>query len=397
MKKMMQYFKFTKGGDGMITTSMLILAFVGILMTVSTTVGIEKNVSGVLSYAIKQLGFVVVGVLSMNFISNVFVFQKFEKKYYNYAMIMLTLLFATLLFPSVNGAKAWIHLPLGLSFQPSEFFKIFVIVLIGVCVEKTRHLNISFKNAFMPVFIIAGIGVLVILILQKDFGTAVITLGIIYCLLMIPYHPNFTKRQSSLMLFMFTAILVIFIFLTNLGLDIFIKIMNNPNKPNYQILRFVAARNPFEVASAAGYQLIFGLEAIARGGFFGVGYGNSTIKFLIPEGRTDYIMSILIEESGLLGFFFVSFVMFVIVYRLIYFALRAKNESYKMILMGVALYFILHYVLNVGGISGLIPLTGVPLLMISAGGTSLIAVFLGIGISQRIIATVKRDLNERKV
>lgn len=155
----------------------------------------------------------------------------------------------------------------------------------------------------------------------------------------------------------------------------------------------MAARNPFLDAQGSGLQLIYGLEAIARGGLFGVGVGNSTVKFLIPEGRTDYIITIIMEEIGLVGFLFITFLMLLIVGRLIYFALRSKNESYKVILLGVALYFLFHYILNVGGVSGLIPLTGIPLLMVSSGGTSLLAVFIGIGICQGLISVIKRDMN----
>ncbi len=98
------------------------------------------------------------------------------------------------------------------------------------------------------------------------------------------------------------------------------------------------------------------------------------------------------EEVGLIGFIVITMVMMVIVARLIYFALRSKSESYKVILLGVALYFLFHYILNVGGVSGLVPLTGIPLLMVSSGGTSLLAVFIGIGICQGLISIIKRDM-----
>lgn len=280
-----------------------------------------------------------------------------------------------------------------MSIQPAEFFKIFLIILIAVCFEKIRTKNISFLKAFIPVFIFGGAGLFIIIFLQRDMGTAMIVLLLISILLMIPYHPNFTKKQA--LMFKLTIIFSIigFFLLTNLGLDLIINLNGGLESNKYQVLRFVAARNPFLDAQGSGLQLIYGLEAIARGGLFGVGVGNSTVKFLIPEGRTDYIITIIMEEIGLVGFLFITFLMLLIVGRLIYFALRSKNESYKVILLGVALYFLFHYILNVGGVSGLIPLTGIPLLMVSSGGTSLLAVFIGIGICQGLISVIKRDMN----
>lgn len=391
MKKFLNLFMFRKGGDGYITISMLFLAFAGMFMTTSTSVGEELNVVTLGAFFIKQFGFVFAGILVMNWISNTFKFQSVEKKYLSISALMFILLLITLFSPAVNGAKAWIRLPFGMSIQPSEFFKIYVIVLLGVCVEKTRNKNYRFMQSFLPFLVFWVIGIIIIMVLQKDLGTAVVTAGIGLILLMIPYHPNFSKAQYRIILFSFIILILGMLFLTNQGLDLIIKNFGG-EKASYKVFRFVAARNPFSIADSSGYQLIYGLEAIARGGFIGRGFGNSTVKFLIPEGRTDYIMAIVAEELGLVGFFMISFFMFLIIYRLIYFALKAKNESYKVILLGVALYFMLHYILNVGGISGLIPLTGVPLLMVSAGGTSLVAVFLGIGISQCVIALVKRDL-----
>lgn len=396
MKKILQNFSFKRGSDGIITGCMLLLAFIGVIMTTSTSVGMERNYTALISYLIKQGGFLLAGLLVMNYTANKFYFKKVERNYLKLTLIMGILLLLTLFFPSVNGAKAWIRLPLGMSIQPSEFFKVYLIVLIGVCVEKTRHKKIAFKDAFFPIFCFGGIGLFIVSILQKDFGTAVITLGISYILLMIPYHYKFTKVQSKLILFGIVLVILLILVLSNPVLDLIINAFGGENA-SYKFYRFVAARNPFAIQDSAGYQLIFGLEAIARGGLLGTGFGNSTIKFLIPEGRTDYIMAIVAEELGLVGFLAISFIMFLIVIRLIRYALIAKNESFKVILIGVALYFILHYIFNIGGISGLIPLTGVPLLMISAGGTSLMAVFMGIGVCQSIISVIKRDMSKKQL
>lgn len=382
-----------KGSDKTITFAMLLLALIGMVMTTSTSVGMERTTVAVAWYLVKQSGIIIVGLLLMNLTSNLFRFSFVDKRIFELSLFMIFFLLIPLGFTAVNGAKAWIRLPGGMSIQPAEFFKIFLIILIAVCFEKIRTKNISFLKAFIPVFIFGGAGLFIIIFLQRDMGTAMIVLLLISILLMIPYHPNFTKKQALMFKLAIIFSIIGFFLLTNLGLDLIINLNGGLESNKYQVLRFVAARNPFLDAQGSGLQLIYGLEAIARGGLFGVGVGNSTVKFLIPEGRTDYIITIIMEEIGLVGFLFITFLMLLIVGRLIYFALRSKNESYKVILLGVALYFLFHYILNVGGVSGLIPLTGIPLLMVSSGGTSLLAVFIGIGICQGLISVIKRDMN----
>lgn len=382
-----------KGSDKTITFAMLLLALIGMVMTTSTSVGMERTTVAVAWYLVKQSGIIIMGLLLMNLTSNLFRFSFVDKRIFELSLFMIFFLLIPLGFTAVNGAKAWIRLPGGMSIQPAEFFKIFLIILIAVCFEKIRTKNISFLKAFILVFIFGGAGLFIIIFLQRDMGTAMIVLLLISILLMIPYHPNFTKKQALMFKLAIIFSIIGFFLLTNLGLDLIINLNGGLESNKYQVLRFVAARNPFLDAQGSGLQLIYGLEAIARGGLFGVGVGNSTVKFLIPEGRTDYIITIIMEEIGLVGFLFITFLMLLIVGRLIYFALRSKNESYKVILLGVALYFLFHYILNVGGVSGLIPLTGIPLLMVSSGGTSLLAVFIGIGICQGLISVIKRDMN----
>ena len=109
----------------------------------------------------------------------------------------------------------------------------------------------------------------------------------------------------------------------------------------------------------------------------------------LPEATTDYILPIIVEELGIFGFLFIVLLYGVILYRLFYYAFKAKSEGYKVILIGTAMYLSVHFLLNVGGVSGLIPLTGVPLLFISSGSSSLLSVCIAIGISQAVISRIR--------
>ena len=125
---------------------------------------------------------------------------------------------------------------------------------------------------------------------------------------------------------------------------------------------------------------------MSEGGLKGKGIGNSTRKYMnFPEANNDFILAIIIEECGFIGFLFLLALYGFIIYRLFYYARRIKSESARIILVGTAMYFFLHIFLNVGGVTGLIPLTGVPLLMISSGGSSTLSVMCAVGIAQAVI------------
>ena len=149
---------------------------------------------------------------------------------------------------------------------------------------------------------------------------------------------------------------------------------------------------PFLNPYGTGLQLINGLFGIANSNFIGRGIANSTRKMgFLTQADNDFIFSIVIEELGIFGLLFIVLGYIVIVQRLVHYALRTKSEGYKIILMGTAMYIIAHFVLNVGGVSGLIPATGVPLLFISSGGSSLMAIMAALGICQSIIARIRRQ------
>ena len=123
-----------------------------------------------------------------------------------------------------------------------------------------------------------------------------------------------------------------------------------------------------------------------------MGFTHSTQKFgYLTQASSDYIFAITSEELGIIGLFIIVLGYGIVIYRLVYYALRTRSEGYKIILMGTAFYILLHFILNIGGVTGLIPLTGVPLLFISSGGSSLMSVMSAIGIAQAVISRIRRQ------
>ena len=129
------------------------------------------------------------------------------------------------------------------------------------------------------------------------------------------------------------------------------------------------------------------LIAITNGGIFGTGLGNSIQKYgYVPEVHNDFITSVIFEELGLFGLALIMVPYAIIVFKLISYASKSKDPKTTIILLGIAAYFFLHLFINLGGVSGLIPMTGVPLLLVSSGGSSTLAAFIAIGIAQALIS-----------
>ena len=190
------------------------------------------------------------------------------------------------------------------------------------------------------------------------------------------------KFRKWLAILMVLGIIMIVFILTPYGEGIIRKL---PLK-DYQINRILSSINPFADQYNTGFQLVSGLVAFATGGWTGLGFGNSVRKYTkFPAANTDFILAIVVEELGYIGFLLVFIPYLLIMWRLFSYASRIRSEKAKIILVGTSMYILIHCLFNIGGVTGMIPLTGVPLLMISAGGSSTISLLCAIGIAQAVI------------
>jgi cell division protein FtsW len=284
-----------------------------------------------------------------------------------------------------SGSKAWILLPIGITqvtLQPSEFAKVALILIIAAYtgdVKKTfKDKNYIWKR---PFFI--GLGyAFIVLVLQHDFGSAVVMGTICVVCILIPSHPQLRSFQKFIGWFYAVGMLFAVFLLSPLGEPV---IRHLPLE-DYQISRILSAIDPFQDQYNTGYQLILGLIAFAAGGWKGLGYGASVRKYTrFPAANTDFILAIIVEELGIFGFLAVMIPYTIIVVQLFRYALKMRSEQGKIILVGVAMYIVIHSLFNIGGVTGLIPLTGVPLLMISSGGSSTMSLMAALGIAQAVI------------
>ena len=376
-------------GDKRVAISALILVIFGSLMIASAEMGVSAgDASYLTSVIIKQFVFAIVGLIAYFILLKMRVYRLRPFLFYmGYGIILFTLILCRA-FGQINGAYAWITVLPGVTLQPSEFAKVFMIGFAA----KLFSVDHKDKNRFYFALFggLAFLYFVVIAFFQHDFGSAIVLFVICYCMMLVPNYPQIRKYQRYMILLIIVGIAGM-IFLLSDPVTEFMK----SHSDNYMIGRFLAAADPFLYQYDNGYHLIMSLVSFANGGVFGLGYGNSIHKYMnFPNPSNDFILPVIVEELGIVGFVLFIFVYFLMLYPIITTSIKSKFLSSKIVCLGVFVYFAVHFILNVGGVSGLVPLTGVPLLMISSGGSSLMASLAALGLAQSEIERNIKAENE---
>ena len=397
IKNVVVSYKMPKKFDFVLHLAVLILVTFGFLMIISTSVGNAGDDSlAPVKAGVKQGIFCVISYVMLLFFANNFTMVRAKKLLPVLGMVMMGMLLSTQFFTGAYGSKAWLQFHIAgqaISIQPTEFAKLFMIIVMGVYIEIAGRNNWDFftimKGPLFYFFIC-----FVPIMLQRDMGTLLVFLVLPCICFLVPSHKNLRKAQKYMKVLIVVGVIAAFALMSDFGVKIFKEI----EPLSHIATRIENASDPFLDPYGTGYQPINGLYGIASGGILGKGLGQSTQKYgYLTQSDSDYILAIVIEELGLIGFGIILLCYCLIIQRLFYYALHTKSEGYKIILIGSAFYIFIHFVLNVGGVSGLIPLTGVPLLFISSGGSSLISVMSAIGVSQAIISRIRRQGTIRNV
>lgn len=384
-----------KHSDIYINIAVFILIVFGTFMIVSTNVGqTTTNSTVVLTTLIKQIVFLFVAYSCMWLVNHIFSFRWFSKTEMLFILFMSLLMMLPFAFSASGGSQAWIRLPGGITIQPSEFTKPLLIVLIACAVYKAK-LNPKLQKKWSTLFrfpIYALILDMIFLVLQRDLGTMSIVVMIFFVCILIPDYQSIQKIQKNLKrLFTVGVLAVVVLFgITNIGTEI---IAQTPF--SHVATRIENAKNPYNDIYGEGYQPANSLYGIASSNIIGKGIGASARKYgYLTQADNDYILAVTIEETGVFGLGLIVFLYGVIIYRLFYYAFKTNEVVYKVVLVGSATYLFMHFFLNVGGVAALIPFTGVPLLFISSGGSSLMAICIAIGLSQQCISQIRiKEMN----
>jgi cell division protein FtsW len=280
-----------------------------------------------------------------------------------FSVMILSSLF---IFGKVAGnAQSWFDLGF-MSIQPSEFVKFFVIIyLAAVYAKKQSYIN-EFNKGVVPPLLYLLIVILLIAI-QPDFGTALIVLLISGTIIL--------SSGMNLKNFLRLALIGLIV-LTPLVLALQDEIFSEK-----RLARFEVLKNPFADELDTGFHLANSFIAIGSGGLNGLGLGQSIQKLgYLPESHTDFIMAVIAEELGVWGVSFVILTLLYIVLRGLYIGMKCKDPFGSLLAIGISSMIGIQSFINLAGISGIMPLTGVPLPFISYGGSSLLQLAIATGI-----------------
>jgi cell division protein FtsW len=301
----------------------------------------------------------------------IFPYKAYKNKKF---LIFITLcavlgLFAVDLFGHVtNNAQSWIQLG-ARKIQPSEFVKLSVIIyLSAVYSKKQSYINQLDKGALPPLFFLVFVCFLIVM--QPDNGTAFITFLIGMAIIVCSGMRFLTILKMVMLGVLLMAILSPFVILK------FDKIFTEN-----RMGRIYGFLDPFGTGQKEGFQLVNSYLAIGSGGLKGLGLGQSVQKLgYLPEAHTDFIMAVIAEELGVFGVIFVLAGLGYIVLRGLFIATRTKDPFGAMLAIGISGMIGIQALINLGGMSGLIPITGVPLPFISYGGSSILVLSISMGI-----------------
>lgn len=314
-------------------------------------------------------------ILIVSFFASIFTIFFPTKKYKKfiipaYIITVLMLLYLLIYGEYSNGAKSWIYIgPFGL--QPSEIAKLIIIIFTGVYYRANQKLLNNFIPSVIPLAV--GAIVTVLTLFQPDGGTGLILFLITMALFFISPVP----KQNKIKVLIIGAGFIVLILL--------LKVFGLPLLTKTQLDRFTFLEPCTRYQESTGFQVCNGYIAINNGKLISVSPGNSMQKYLyLPEAYTDFIFPIIVEEFGLIPGIVIILIYMLIIYRILYQARKTTNLGNALICYGVAFYIFFHVIINLVGVLGLLPLTGVPLPFLSYGGSFALTLSISLAIVQRI-------------
>lgn len=366
MKKIIKYI------DKPLLIITIILFIIGLIMVFSAS-----NVTAYMTHAVspynyfkKQALFLIAGL----FLSLVMIrFNTKSYGFFSWGLLLagiVSLVLVLFLGEKHNQAFSWFKVGF-VSIQPSEFIKVITIVFLASYYDKNQKKLSGWGISLFPIGICAIIAGLIFI--QPDLGTTIIycaIVGIIFLAVPISKEIKFKTCFSIMGLLIFGVLALL-----GAGKGVLLE---------RQVERF-DFRNPCDKILSTGSQVCNCYIAINNGGLTGVGLGNSTQKYLyLPEPYTDFIFAIIVEELGILMGIFIIVMYILILFRILVIGRASPTNHGAVMCYGIAAYIFLHIVVNLMGIMGLIPLTGVPLPFMSYGGSFTICLIAALTIVQRV-------------
>ena len=382
----------------------LILSIIGLIVVYSTTsaLAIQSGVSSIrmvrtqgLFFIFSLLTIALIYKFSLDFLRN--------KKVLAFVIFIevILLILSRFITDTVNGAHGWLTIAGMFSIQPAEYLKVILVWYLALIFSKRQDEIRDYDyqafthNEWIPrnlndwrwlTLILIGI-----VVIMPDLGNA--TILALTVLIMITASGVGYRWFTSLLALVVGASSIVLGSIWIIGVDRVAKIPVF----GYVAKRFSAFFNPFNDLSGAGHQLANSYYAMSNGGWFGLGLGNSIEKQgYLPEAHTDFVFAIVIEELGFVGASLILALLFFLILRIILVGIRAKNPFNSMMAIGIGGMILVQTFINIGGISGLIPSTGVTFPFLSQGGNSLWVLSIAIAFVLNIDASEKRAKMEQE-
>jgi cell division protein FtsW len=352
-------------------TVMLVFGIVllGLVMVTSASISMATKEGGdAFGYLLRQFTLVIVGsaFAAVMFTIRTEWLEKMALPLLALAVVLLVLVLIPGIGHSVNGARRWIRLA-GISIQVSEVTRVIVLVFIAsYAVRREEELRSSFMGLLKPLIILGGFFVL--LLLEPDFGAATVLMLTAFGVLFIAG----ARLRDVAGLAVLGAAVLVFVAMSS----------------DYRMRRLTAFRNPWLDPFDSGFQLTQSLIAIGRGGWTGVGLGESVQKlFYLPEAHTDFLFAVLAEELGLVGILVTLALFLALAWRALWISRLAHDSGLKFqsyLAAGFGIWVGLQAFINIGVNMGVLPTKGLTLPFMSYGRSSLIATLTWVGILLRV-------------
>jgi cell division protein FtsW len=268
------------------------------------------------------------------------------------SLALLALTYVPGLGVTINGNRNWLSLGGGLNLQPSEFAKLALVLWAADLYARKDRLLDQWRHLLVPMLPVAGL-VLALVVGQGDLGTALVLAAIVLGMLWVAGAPARMFVGASL------AVLALAFYLAT--------------REDYRLQRLVGFLDPFADYRYSGWQAAHGFFALASGGWWGVGIGASRQKWgSLPEAHTDFIFAVIGEELGLFGTLMVLTLFVTLGYAGVRIAMRTTDRFVRYASAGITVWLLAQALINIGAVLGLIPVIGIPLPLVSYGGSALL-------------------------
>ena len=350
------------GVDRWILVATLLLVGLGIVMIYSASaIRAEARFHDPSHFLKRQLLYALVGLVAMGWAIRqpVKTFQRLTPILFLGSLLLLLLVLVPGVGVKVNGARRWLRF-FGVSFQPAELAKLAAILFLASYLARRQDRLDSFLDGFLPPLVLTGL-MAGLIILQPNFGTAAILL------------------LTAVLLFYVGGVRLKHLLAAGAAaLPVLLLVML---RSSHAWTRVLAVVDPNRVSAKATYQLDQSIFALGPGGWFGRGLGKSMQKlFFLPEPHTDFIFAIVGEEIGFVGAMAVVVLFAVLLWRGTRTAVRAGDPYRASLAVGITGLLVGQAAINMGVVSGLLPTTGVPLPLVSYGGSALVIALFALGI-----------------